>query len=230
MTCLREAAGRVANSPSGNPATAAFHAKQDSRNGWSVSAALRERRHWPELDPVAASHGRGRRRWRTVCLGRRRMARMGVQREGGCACGAVRYRLGSQPMFIHCCHCLNCQRQTGSAFVVNLLIEADRVQVFAGAPQPVDAPRDDGSAQRIFRCPECQVAIFSETARRKCASYAAERSTIRPASRPTCTSTVAEGRVGDPPGGNTGVRRLLRPRRLWSSESLSRLEAVLPRT
>jgi hypothetical protein len=87
---------------------------------------------------------------------------MSVEREGGCACGALRYRLASQPMFIHCCHCLNCQRQTGSAFVVNLLIEADRVQVLAGAPQPVDAPRDNGSAQRIFRCPECQVAIFTE--------------------------------------------------------------------
>ena len=83
-------------------------------------------------------------------------------REGGCACGAVRYRLGSEPLFIHCCHCLNCQRQTGSAFVINLLIEADRVEVLAGEPQPVEAPRDDGSAQRIFRCPACQVAVFSD--------------------------------------------------------------------
>jgi hypothetical protein len=64
-------------------------------------------------------------------------------------------------MFVHCCHCLNCQRQTGSAFVINLLIETDRVEVLRGAPQPVDVPRDDGSVQRIFRCPECQVAVFS---------------------------------------------------------------------
>jgi hypothetical protein len=83
-------------------------------------------------------------------------------REGGCACGAVRYRLASEPLFVHCCHCLNCQRQTGSAFVINLLIEADRVEVLAGEPQPVEAPRDDGSAQRIFRCPSCQVAVFSD--------------------------------------------------------------------
>ena len=82
-------------------------------------------------------------------------------REGGCACGAVRYRLGSDPLFVHCCHCLNCQRQTGSAFVINLLIEADRVELLAGDPQPVDVPRDDGSAQTIFRCPACQVAVFS---------------------------------------------------------------------
>jgi hypothetical protein len=80
--------------------------------------------------------------------------------EGGCACGAVRYRLASEPLFVHCCHCLNCQRQTGSAFVINLLIEADRVEILAGEPQPVDVPRDRG-AQRIFRCPECQVAVYS---------------------------------------------------------------------
>lgn len=65
-------------------------------------------------------------------------------------------------MFVHCCHCLNCQRQTGSAFAINLLIEADRVEMLRGTPQPVDVPRDDGSAQRIFRCASCQVAVFSE--------------------------------------------------------------------
>jgi hypothetical protein len=87
---------------------------------------------------------------------------MRTQPEGGCACGTVRYRLTSEPLFVHCCHCLNCQRQTGSAFVINLLIEAERVEILAGAPRPVDAPRDDGSVQRIFRCPSCQVAVFSE--------------------------------------------------------------------
>jgi hypothetical protein len=87
---------------------------------------------------------------------------MSSGREGGCACGAVRYRLTSEPLFVHCCHCLNCQRQTGSAFVINLLIETDRVETLAGEPHPVDAPRDDGSIQRIFRCPSCEVAVFSE--------------------------------------------------------------------
>src|SRR5262245_18792467 len=85
---------------------------------------------------------------------------MGV-REGGCACGAVRYRLASDPLFVHCCHCLNCQRQTGSAFVINLLIETDRVELLEGEPQPVDVPRDDGSDQTIYRCPACQTAVFS---------------------------------------------------------------------
>ena len=82
-------------------------------------------------------------------------------REGGCSCGAVRYRLTSDPLFVHCCHCLNCQRQTGSAFVINLLIEADRVDVLAGEPQRVDVPRGT-KKQKIWRCPDCQVALFSQ--------------------------------------------------------------------
>jgi hypothetical protein len=90
---------------------------------------------------------------------------MNRQLKGGCACGAVRYRLSSRPLFVHCCHCLNCQRQTGSAFVINLLIEAEGVEILAAAPQPVDVPRDDGGVQQIFRCPGCQVAVFSEYGR-----------------------------------------------------------------
>lgn len=82
-------------------------------------------------------------------------------REGGCSCGAVRYRLTSDPLFVHCCHCLNCQRQTGSAFVINLLIEADRVDVLAGEPQRVDVPRGN-KKQKIWRCPDCQVTLFSQ--------------------------------------------------------------------
>jgi hypothetical protein len=85
--------------------------------------------------------------------------------EGGCACGAVRYRLASDPLFIHCCHCLNCQRQTGSAFAINMLIEADRLEVLTGELHPVDVPRDDGSMQRIYRCPSCQIAVYSEYTR-----------------------------------------------------------------
>ena len=86
---------------------------------------------------------------------------MSVQPEGGCSCGAVRYRLTSHPLIVHCCHCLNCQRQTGSAFVINALIEADRVEFLCGEPQPVLVPRDDGSEQTIWRCPTCRIALYS---------------------------------------------------------------------
>jgi hypothetical protein len=73
----------------------------------------------------------------------------------------VRYRLTSDPLFVHCCHCRNCQRQTGSAFVINALIESDRLEIVHGTPQPGAVPRDDGSAQEILRCPDCQIALYS---------------------------------------------------------------------
>ena len=83
-------------------------------------------------------------------------------REGGCSCGQVRYRLTADPLFVHCCHCLNCQRQTGSAFVINALIEADRVDLLSGEPRRVDVPREgDLPPQLVFRCPACQTALYS---------------------------------------------------------------------
>jgi hypothetical protein len=86
--------------------------------------------------------------------------------DGGCACGAVRYRLGSEPMFVHCCHCLDCQRQTGSAFVLNALIETDRVALLSGGPVALAVPTDSGRPHEIFRCPTCQTALWSDYGRR----------------------------------------------------------------
>ena len=90
---------------------------------------------------------------------------MNVPSKGGCSCGEIRYRLTSDPLVTHCCHCLNCQRQTGSAFVINILIEADRMELLAREPVRVDVPRDDGSTQKTSRCPTCQVAIYSDYGR-----------------------------------------------------------------
>jgi len=87
---------------------------------------------------------------------------MNAEREGGCTCGAVRYRLASEPLFVHCCHCLNCQRQTGSAFVINVLIETDRLEVLEGEPHAVSVPRSGDKKQKIRRCPKCQTALFSQ--------------------------------------------------------------------
>jgi hypothetical protein len=87
---------------------------------------------------------------------------MGAEKEGACACGEVRYRLTSEPLFVNCCHCLDCQRQTGSAFVINALIEADRFELLSGEPQPVEAPRAGRAPQTIWRCPSCRVALFSQ--------------------------------------------------------------------
>lgn len=147
---------------------------------------------------------------------------------GGCSCGEVRYRLESEPLFTHCCHCLNCQRQTGSAFVINLLVESERLVVTAGKPMPVDAPRDDGSVQRIHRCPTCQIAVFSEYGRPE-------------------VKFVRAGTLDDPSQARPDVHIFTRSKlpwvelpasvpafdvyydrhELWPAESLARLDAVL---
>jgi len=84
--------------------------------------------------------------------------------EGGCTCGHVRYRLTSQPLFVHCCHCRWCQRETGSAFVLNAMIESDRVERLGAEPELVDTPSQSGQGQLIARCPRCRVAVWSHYA------------------------------------------------------------------
>ncbi len=81
--------------------------------------------------------------------------------EGGCTCGAVRYRLNRAPMITHCCHCTWCQRETGSAFVVNTLIETSEIDLTGEAPVIIDTPSNSGKGQRIARCPHCHVAVWS---------------------------------------------------------------------
>ena len=150
-------------------------------------------------------------------------------RDGGCACGAVRYRLASDSMITHCCHCLNCQRQTGSAFVINLLIEADRFELLAGEPVPVDVPRDDGSTQRIVRCPSCQVALYSEYGRPEVRFVRAgtldEPSSVTPDVHIFTKSKLSWIVLPDSaPAFDVYYDR----QTVWPAESLARLDAVLP--
>jgi hypothetical protein len=152
---------------------------------------------------------------------------LSAQREGGCACGAVRYRLTSDPMFVHCCHCLNCQRQTGSAFVINLLIEADRVELPAGGPVAVDVPRDDGSVQRIHRCPACQIAVYSDYTRPEVAFVRAgtldDPSSVAPDVHIFTRSKLPWVQL---PASVPAFEVYYRTRELWPASSLSRLDAL----
>jgi hypothetical protein len=84
--------------------------------------------------------------------------------EGGCTCRAIRYRMTSAPMFVHCCHCRWCQRETGASFALNAMIEADRVVVLQGQPEIVNTPSDSGKGQKIARCPHCRIALWSNYA------------------------------------------------------------------
>lgn len=80
---------------------------------------------------------------------------------GRCACGEVRFALQDAPYVVHCCHCRECQRQTGTAFALNAVIETDRLRVTGGAPEAVAVPSASGRGQQIVRCPRCKVAVWS---------------------------------------------------------------------
>lgn len=81
--------------------------------------------------------------------------------EGGCTCRHVRYRLTSKPLFVHACHCRWCQRDSGTAFAMNAMIEADRVEKLGGDVEVIDTPTLSGKGQKIARCPKCRIAVWS---------------------------------------------------------------------
>jgi hypothetical protein len=84
--------------------------------------------------------------------------------EGGCTCGAVRFRMLTAPLFVHCCHCTWCQRETGASFALNAMIESDRVEMLRGKVEVVDTPSNSGKGQKISRCPACRIAVWSNYA------------------------------------------------------------------
>jgi len=81
--------------------------------------------------------------------------------DGGCACRSVRYRLLTRPLFVHCCHCRWCQRESGASFALNAMIEADRVVLLTGEPETIQTPSASGKGQQVIRCPSCRLALWS---------------------------------------------------------------------
>lgn len=81
--------------------------------------------------------------------------------EGGCTCGDIRYRLKGSPIVVHCCHCRWCQRESGSAFAINALIETEQLELMGGAPQSVLRPTASGTGQEVVLCPSCKVVLWS---------------------------------------------------------------------
>jgi hypothetical protein len=151
--------------------------------------------------------------------------------EGGCDCRIVRYRMESPPLFVHCCHCRWCQRESGASFALNALIEGDRVTPLGEHPSLTETPSESGAGQLIARCPECKVAVWS--------NYSAAGPAIK---------FVRVGTLDDPdllppdihifteskqpwftlPAGVPAVARYYRREQYWSEESLARHRAILP--
>jgi hypothetical protein len=147
---------------------------------------------------------------------------------GGCACGEVRYRLSSSPMFVHCCHCSDCQRQTGSAFVINMLIEASRVELIRGSPTAIAVPRDKGRLHRIFRCPKCQIALWSEYSGRSEVLFVRAGTLDDPSIVSPDVHIYTETRLPwiTLPGSVPAFEEYYDPDKLWPPESLARRQAL----
>ena len=149
--------------------------------------------------------------------------------EGGCACGAVRYRLASAPMFVNCCHCRDCQRQTGSAFVLNALIETDRIALLAGAPELVPVPTDSGRPHDVYRCPTCKTAVWSDYGRRGVLRFVRVGTLDGPAALPPDAHIFTRSKLPwvAIPDDQPAFEVFYDLETQWSEEGLARLKAVL---
>jgi len=152
--------------------------------------------------------------------------------EGGCDCKAVRYHMTSAPLFVNCCHCRWCQRETGASFALNELIESDRVVVLGEDPELVETPSNSGRGQRIFRCRTCKLAVWS--------NYGGAGDVVRfirvgtldepdrfPPDIHIFTTTKQPWVVFSP--GARVVEEYYDPKKEWPAESLTRYEALRAR-
>ena len=150
--------------------------------------------------------------------------------EGGCTCGAVRYRMTSKPMFVHCCHCRWCQRETGASFALNAMIEADRVVLLRGSPEAVDTPSESGKGQKIVRCPDCHIALWSNYAGAGDALHFIRVGTLDEPDRLTpdvhIYTSSKQPWVVLPPG-TPAFEEYYDRNKLWPEESLARRRAAL---
>jgi len=148
--------------------------------------------------------------------------------EGGCACGALRYRLASPPMFVHCCHCRDCQRQTGSAFVLNALIEADRVELLSGDTEMVTVPTDSGRPQKISRCASCKTAVWSVYGGFDKLRFVRVGTLDDPAALPPNVHIYVRSKLPwvTLPGGVAAFDAYYDSKTLWPRESLERRQAI----
>jgi hypothetical protein len=154
---------------------------------------------------------------------------MANELEGGCACGAVRYRLESAPMFVHCCHCRDCQRQTGSAFVINALIETDRIALLAGAPEPVGVPTDSGGPHDIYRCAACRTALWSDYGGRPALRFVRVGTLDDAAALAPDVHIYTRSKLPwvELPEGVPAFEAYYRTQTLWPAASLERRRAIL---
>jgi hypothetical protein len=147
---------------------------------------------------------------------------------GGCSCGSIRYQLLAQPMFVNCCHCDDCQRLTGSAFVINAIIETRAIKLLRGKPVAVPVPRADG-AHDIYRCRKCQTALWSDYGHKPNVRFLRVGTLDHPGALKPEAHIFTRWKVKwlKLPKGTPSFRGYYETSKLWSAASLERLNTAL---
>ena len=150
--------------------------------------------------------------------------------DGGCTCRTVRYRLTRAPLIVHCCHCRWCQRETGTAFALNALIESQHVVLLSGRPDLVPTPSNSGKGQIIARCPTCRVAVWSHYGGLgEVMSFVRVGTLDEPDRLKPDVHIYTESKqpwVVLPAGART-FSQYYKSREVWSAESLARRQALI---
>ena len=155
----------------------------------------------------------------------------GKQLEGGCACGAVRYRLLDTPIFVNNCHCRICQRQSGGGSAVNLFIETERLDHLSGELSAHDVLTGSGATQTIMRCVGCGTAVWSHYPRLGRAGAAIRAGTLDDPSavRPDAAIFVADRPAWAPlPEGVPAFEQGYNQKEVLPPERWQRILAMLP--
>ena len=151
--------------------------------------------------------------------------------DGGCDCRHVRYRMTTRPLIVHCCHCSWCQRESGAAFALNAMIEADRVRLLSGEVRLVDTPSASGEGQKIARCPRCLIALWSHYAGAgPILSFVRVGTLDEPDRLPPEIHIFTSTKQAwlQIPAGTPAVAGYYDREKYWSAESLARRQAILP--
>ena len=151
--------------------------------------------------------------------------------DGGCVCRHVRYRMATRPLIVHCCHCSWCQRESGAAFALNAMIEADRVRLLSGEVRLVDTPSASGEGQKIARCPRCLIALWSHYAGAgPILSFVRVGTLDEPDRLPPEIHIFTSTKQAwlQIPAGTPAVAGYYDREKYWSAESLARRQAILP--
>jgi hypothetical protein len=153
-------------------------------------------------------------------------------REGGCDCGQVRYRLETKPLFVHCCHCSWCQRESGASFALNAMIESEHLTLLQGQPEMVATPSASGKGQTIARCPSCRIALWSHYAGGgPLISFVRVGTLDQPGSLPPDIHIFTSTKQAwlPLPAGVPAVEQYYDRETMWPTASLARMQVLLPK-